>query len=53
MSLRACPELRSKPGPSKEEIAEALDVAMAMNAGTAIIYSLRAMDAVHAHSGAK
>jgi len=35
-----------KAGASKEEIAEALGVAMAMNAGAALIYSLRVMDAV-------
>jgi AhpD family alkylhydroperoxidase len=34
-----------KAGASKEEIAEALGVAMAMNAGAALIYSLRVMDA--------
>ncbi|MGB2633489.1 MAG: carboxymuconolactone decarboxylase family protein [Candidatus Acidiferrum sp.] len=38
-----------KAGASKEEIAEALGVAMAMNAGAALIYSLRAMDSVEAH----
>ena len=37
-----------KAGASKEEIAEALGVAMAMNAGAALIYSLRVMDAVAA-----
>jgi AhpD family alkylhydroperoxidase len=37
-------------GASKAEIAEALGVAMAMNAGAALIYSLRAMDAVAAKS---
>jgi len=42
-----------KAGASKEEIAEALGVAMAMNAGAALIYSLRAMDAATAHSGGK
>ena len=42
-----------KAGASKEEIAEALGVAMAMNAGAALIYSLRVMDAVAAKSGAK
>ena len=42
-----------KAGASKEEVAEALGVAMAMNAGAALIYSLRAMDAVQAHSGNK
>jgi AhpD family alkylhydroperoxidase len=39
-----------KAGASKEEIAEALGVAMAMNAGAALIYSLRALDAVAAKS---
>ncbi|MGB2664059.1 MAG: carboxymuconolactone decarboxylase family protein [Candidatus Acidiferrum sp.] len=39
-----------KAGASKEEIAEALGVAIAMNAGAALIYSLRAMDSVEAHS---
>ena len=42
-----------KAGASKEEIAEALGVAMAMNAGAALIYSLRAMDSVAAHSSPK
>src|SRR6267378_8284722 len=42
-----------KAGASREEIAEALGVAMAMNAGAAFVYSLRAMDAVDAHSAAK
>jgi AhpD family alkylhydroperoxidase len=42
-----------KAGASKEEIAEALGVAMAMNAGAALIYSLRAMDSVEAHSTPK
>ena len=40
-----------KAGASKEEIAEALGVAMAMNAGSALIYSLRTMDAVNAKMG--
>jgi AhpD family alkylhydroperoxidase len=42
-----------KAGATREEIAEALGVAMAMNAGAAFVYSLRAMDAVDAHSAAK
>jgi len=42
-----------KAGATREEIAEALGVAMAMNAGAALIYSLRAMDAVLAHSAGK
>ena len=42
-----------KAGASKEEIAEALGVAMAMNAGAALIYSLRVMDAVAAKSASK
>jgi len=42
-----------KAGATKQEIAEALGVAMAMNAGAALIYSLRALDSVdaHAHQG--
>ena len=39
-----------KAGATREEISEALGVAMAMNAGAALIYSLRALDAVDAHS---
>jgi len=42
-----------KAGASQEEIAEALGVAMAMNAGAALIYSLRVMDAVAAKSTPK
>jgi AhpD family alkylhydroperoxidase len=42
-----------KAGASKEEIAEALGVAMAMNAGAALIYSFRVMDAVAAKSTPK
>ncbi len=38
-----------KHGASREEIAEALGVAVAMNAGAALVYSARAMDAVSAH----
>lgn len=38
-------------GASKEEIAEALGVAIAMNAGAALVYSARALDAADsAHS---
>ena len=40
-----------KNGASREEIAEALGVAIAMNAGAAMVYSARVMDAVTAHSG--
>lgn len=39
-----------KHGASREEIAEALGVAVAMNAGAALVYSARAMDAVDQHS---
>jgi len=39
-----------KAGATKQEIAEALGVAMAMNAGAAFIYSLRALDSVDAHT---
>lgn len=36
-------------GASREEIAEALGVAIALNAGAALVYSARVMDAVDAH----
>lgn len=39
-----------KHGASREEIAEALGVAVAMNAGAALVYSARVMDAVSQHS---
>ena len=39
-----------KHGASREEIAEALGVAVAMNAGAAMVYSARVLDAVNAHS---
>jgi AhpD family alkylhydroperoxidase len=35
-----------KNGATKEEVAEALGVAVAMNAGAALVYSARALDAV-------
>jgi AhpD family alkylhydroperoxidase len=38
-----------KEGASREEIAEALGVAVAMNAGAALVYSSRVLDAVDAH----
>src|SRR6516164_7473968 len=41
-----------KAGATREEIAEALGVAVAMNAGAAIIYSTRVLDAVEAKSAA-
>jgi AhpD family alkylhydroperoxidase len=40
-----------KAGASKEEIAEALGVAVAMNAGAALVYSARVMDAYAAKTG--
>lgn len=40
-----------KHGATREEIAEALGVAVALNAGAALVYSSRVMDAVHQHSG--
>ncbi|HEY1589627.1 MAG TPA: carboxymuconolactone decarboxylase family protein [Rhodanobacter sp.] len=40
-----------KHGATREEIAEALGVAVAMNAGAAMVYSARVMDAITAHSG--
>lgn len=42
-----------KAGATKEEISEALGVAIAMNAGAAFVYSLRVMDAVAALSAPK
>ena len=36
---------------SKEEIAEALGVAISVNAGAALVYSARVMDAFEANSG--
>jgi AhpD family alkylhydroperoxidase len=41
-------EAALKAGATKEEIAEALGVAVAMNAGAALVYSTRVMDAVAA-----
>jgi AhpD family alkylhydroperoxidase len=41
-----------KAGASKEEIAEALGVAVAMNAGSALVYSSRVLDAVDAKASA-
>lgn len=38
-----------KQGASHEEIAEALGVAVALNAGAAMVYSARVLDAVKAH----
>ncbi|MGR4894625.1 carboxymuconolactone decarboxylase family protein [Stenotrophomonas sp. ATCM1_4] len=38
-----------KQGASREEIAEALGVAVALNAGAAMVYSARVLDAVAAH----
>ncbi|OLL28343.1 alkylhydroperoxidase [Burkholderia sp. SRS-W-2-2016] len=41
-----------KHGASREEIAEALGVAMAINAGATLVYSARTLDAVAAHTQA-
>jgi len=41
-----------KNGANREEIAEALGVAVALNAGAALVYSARVMDAVSAHGAA-
>jgi len=46
-------EAALKHGATREEIAEALGVAVAMNAGAALVYSARALDAVKAHENAK
>lgn len=40
-----------KAGASKEEIAEALGVSVALNAGAALVYSARVMDAYAAKAG--
>ena len=44
-------EAAIKHGASKEEIAEALGVAVSVNAGAALVYSARVMDAYEAQSG--
>lgn len=41
-----------KHGATREEIAEALGVAVALNAGAALVYSARVMDAADAYSKA-
>ena len=41
-----------KHGATREEIAEALAVAIALNAGAALVYSARVMDAVSEYSAA-
>jgi AhpD family alkylhydroperoxidase len=41
-----------KAGATKEEISEALGVAVAMNAGAALIYSTRVLDAIEVKSAA-
>jgi AhpD family alkylhydroperoxidase len=43
-------DLALKAGATREEIAEALGVAVSMNAGSALIYSTRVLDAVAAKS---
>jgi len=40
-----------KQGASREEVAEALGVAVSVNAGAALVYSARVMDAYQAHAG--
>ncbi|GAA0708097.1 hypothetical protein GCM10009105_07370 [Dokdonella soli] len=40
-----------KAGASKDEIAEALGVAVALNAGAALVYSARVLDAYAARTG--
>ena len=42
-------EAAIKHGATKDEIAEALGVAVAVNAGAALVYSTRVMDAVREH----
>ncbi len=41
-----------KQGATKDEIAEALGVAVALNAGAAMVYSARTLDAVEAYTAA-
>ncbi|MFN7611037.1 MAG: carboxymuconolactone decarboxylase family protein, partial [bacterium] len=41
-------EAAVKHGATREEVAEALGVAVALNAGAALVYSARALDAVEA-----
>ena len=41
-----------KQGATRDEIAEALGVAVALNAGAAMVYSARTLDAVDAHAAA-
>ncbi|WP_158884158.1 carboxymuconolactone decarboxylase family protein [Rhodanobacter sp. L36] len=41
-----------KHGASREEVAEALGVAVALNAGAAMVYSARVMDAMNQHAPA-
>ena len=45
-------EAALKAGATKKEIAEALGVAVGMNAGTALVYSARVLDAVDARTAA-
>ena len=45
-------EAALKAGATREEIAEALGVAVSMNAGAALVYSTRVLDAVEAKSTA-
>jgi AhpD family alkylhydroperoxidase len=42
----------AKAGASREELAEALGVAIAVNAGAALVYSARTIDAFKEHSAA-
>lgn len=42
-----------KQGATREEVAEALGVAVALNAGAAMVYSARVMDAMNQHAEAQ
>lgn len=46
-------EAALKAGASREEIAEALGVAVGMNAGAALVYSTRVLDAIEAKSASQ
>lgn len=48
--INAHTEAAAKAGASKEEIVEALGVAIMVNAGAAMVYSARAMDALDIHT---
>jgi alkylhydroperoxidase/carboxymuconolactone decarboxylase family protein YurZ len=52
MAASLSTEAALKAGATKEEIAEALGVVVSMNAGAALVYSTRVLDALEAKSAA-